>query len=68
MEYTKFQKKMWRKKMKAFKKWLIIIIICFSFSFIANLVPVELRSLVGYIAGIINGVLICRGDNYGNKN
>lgn len=49
-------------------KWLIVIIICFSFPFIANLVPVELRSLVGYIAGIINGVLIYRGDNYGNKN
>lgn len=54
--------------MKFFKKWLIIIIICFSFSFIANLVPVELRSSVGYIAGIINGVIIYRGDNYGNKN
>lgn len=54
--------------MKFFKKWLIIIIICFSFPFIANLVPVNLRSLVGYIAGIINGVLIYRGDNYGNKN
>lgn len=49
-------------------KWLIVIIICFSFPFIARLVPVELRSLVGYIAGIINGFIICGGNNYGNKN
>lgn len=54
--------------MKFFKKWLIIIIICFSFPFIAKLVPAELRSLVGYIAGIINGFIICGGNNYGNKN
>lgn len=50
-------------------KCIIIVIICFVSPIIARILPIELRYLIGYIAGFINAMLIFSGgNNNGNKN